>query len=97
MPRQRPRRRRRRASSAAPTAPPAPQISEPLESTQHQRRLPTAGIVTAAGLGIWLGWAFTSAGGIVESVVLWIGVLMAGLGGGRLLRRRIQSRRDHSR
>ena len=97
MPRQRPRRRRRRAAGADRGGPPQPQISEPLETASNQRRLPTAGIVTAAGLGIWLGWAFTTAGGIVESVVLWIGVLMAGLGGGRLLRRRIQSRRDRSR
>lgn len=49
------------------------------------------------GLGIWLGWAFSGFGGLVEQIVLWVGVLMAGLGGGRLFRRSLQRRRDGER
>ena len=56
--------------------------------------LPTAGVVAAMGLGIWLGWAFSGFGGLVEQIVLWVGVLMAGLGGGRLFRRSLQRRRE---
>ena len=94
MPRARPRRRRRRSATAG-----APPIAQPsadpqFEATESRRRLPSAGVVTAAGLGIWVGWVFTTAGGAVETVVLWIGVLMAGLGGGRLLRRWLQRRQD---
>ena len=70
-----------------------------MERAETRRRwwLPTAGIVTALGLGIWLGWAFGGAGGLVENVILWVGVLMAGLGGGRLFRRSLQRRRDQQR
>ena len=70
-----------------------------MERAETRRRwwLPTAGIVTAMGLGIWIGSAFTAVGGAVEQAALWIGVLMAGLGGGRLFRRSLQRRRDQQR
>ena len=71
-------------------------IEQEVESGRRWR-LPTAGVVAAMGLGIWLGWTFTGVGGTVEQIVLWIGVLMAGLGGGRLFRRSLQSRRNRSR
>ncbi|MDE2967462.1 MAG: hypothetical protein OXS30_08275 [Chloroflexota bacterium] len=58
----------------------------------RRRGLPTAGVVAAMGLGIWLGWTFTSIGGTAEQIALWVGVLMAGLGGGRLFRRALQAR-----
>ena len=96
MPRQRPRRRRRRTSSSSTPTAPAVENAQ-IERTEQPRRrtwLPTAGVVTAMGLGIWLGWTFTIAGGIAEDIALWVGVLMAGLGGGRLFRRSFQARRD---
>ena len=98
MPRQRPRRRRRRGSATASQ----PQVSiddSRMERVENPRRwwLPTAGVVAAMGLGIWLGWAFSDFGGLVEQIVLWVGVLMAGLGGGRLFRRSLQRRRDGER
>ena len=98
MPRQRPRRRRRRGTATAP--PPAAVETSRLEQVEQPKRrwwLPTAGVVTSMGIGIWLGMAFTGAGGTVEMVALWVGVLMAGLGGGRLFRRSLQSRRDRRR
>ena len=98
MPRQRPRRRRKRNTATAP--PPAPVVDARLDQVEQSRRrwwLPTAGVVTAMGLGIWLGWAFSDFGGLVEQIVLWIGVLMAGLGGGRLFRRSLQRRRNQQR
>ena len=98
MPRQRPRRRRKRNTATAP--PPTPVDDARLEQVEQPTRrwwLPTAGVVTAMGLGIWLGWAFSDFGGLVEQIVLWIGVLMAGLGGGRLFRRSLQRRRNQQR
>ena len=96
MPRQRPRRRRRRSEPTE--SPTRNQIDEELNArtdvSRRRRWLPPASVVTSLGLGIWLGWAFAGAGGIVEDVVLWVGVLMAGLGGGRLLRRSLQRRQD---
>lgn len=98
MPRQRPRRRRRRAASTAPQ--PEVRVDESrMDRVQSNRRwwLPTAGVVTGTGLGIWIGAAFTDVGGVVAQAILWIGVLMAGLGGGRLFRRSLQRRRDRER
>lgn len=98
MPRQRPRRRRKRGSSTeADSAANAAVRLEPAAEPSGRRWLPSAGIVAAMGLGIWLGWTFTSIGGSVEQIALWVGVLMAGLGGGRLFRRSLQSRRDRRR
>lgn len=101
MPRQRPRRRRRRTNTAAESktrfVSPDDSQAARVEVSQRRSWLPTAGVVTAMGLGMWLGWAFSGVGGIVEQIVLWIGVLMAGLGGGRLFRRSIQRRRDQRR
>ncbi len=99
MPRSRPRRRRNRKPAAAPQANAAITDAEIERIEQSPRRgfLPTASVVTAMGLGIWAGWTFTSIGGIVENVALWIGVLMAGLGGGRLFRRSFQARRERRR
>lgn len=99
MPRQRPRRRRRRGA-AAPTQP-SPAIDdmqvERIPESSRRWWMPTAGIITALGLGIWVGWTFTVAGGLAENVVLWIGVIMAGLGGGRMFRRSFQARRARRR
>ena len=98
MPRQRPRRRRRRGGATSP--PPTTHEDARLERLEVTRRrwwLPTAGVVTATGVGIWLGMAFSGVGGFVETIALWVGVLMAGLGGGRLFRRSLQSRRDRGR
>lgn len=96
MPRQRPRRRRRRAASG--TTPTQAAVAnaqiERTEEPRGRRWIPSAGVVTALGLGIWVGWTFTITGGIVEDIALWLGVLMAGLGGGRLFRRSFQARRD---
>ena len=98
MPRQRPRRRRHRAPATASQARAAADHPQ-MERVETRRRwwLPTAGIVTAMGLGIWIGSAFTAVGGVAEQAALWIGVLMAGLGGGRLFRRSLQRRRDRER
>lgn len=98
MPRQRPRRRRRRASSPEATA--STSLDEmQIERVEQSRRrwLPTAGIVASLGLGIWVGWTFANVGGFVEQIALWVGVLMAGFGGGRLFRRSLQSRRNRDR
>lgn len=98
MPRQRPRRRRRAAVAPDRSAVSRrPQIdqNEPMDAKLERRSgLLSAGVVTALGLGIWLGWTITSAGGIAETIVLWVGVILAGLGGGRLLRRALQRRRQ---
>ena len=98
MPRQRPRRRRRRAAAAES------QSSMKLDEMQFERVeqsrwrwLPSAGVVAALGLGMWLGWTFSNVGGFIEQIALWVGVLMAGFGGGRLFRRSLQSRRDRRR
>lgn len=102
MPRQRPRRRRRRNAANQPQAQAQAQsqVQVAAESHEHvevsRRRswIPPASVVTALGFGVWLGWAFGGVGGIVEQITLWIGVLMAGLGGGRLFRRSLQSRQE---
>jgi len=99
VPRQRPRRRRRRSTVSTPQAT-TPSADSPLVRTTETKRrswMPTAGIVTALGLGIWAGWTFALAGGIAENVALWVGVVMAGLGGGRLFRRSLQARRERRR
>lgn len=98
MPRQRPRRRRRR--NAATQSQTQSQVQAAADAQEHvevaRRRswIPPASVVTALGFGVWLGWAFGGVGGIVEQITLWIGVLMAGLGGGRLFRRSLQNRQD---
>ncbi len=99
MPRQRPRRRRKRGAAAAaePAAAGGAAQVERVEESRRRWWLPTAGVVTALGLGMWVGWAFSDFGGLVEQIVLWIGVLMAGLGGGRLFRRSLQRRRGQPR
>lgn len=102
MPRQRPRRRRRRnAATQSPTqsqtqaqVQAAADTQEHVEVSRRRSWIPPASVVTALGLGVWLGWAFGGVGGIVEQITLWIGVLMAGLGGGRLFRRSLQNRQD---
>ena len=99
VPRQRPRRRRRLSATStnqASTAADGVRLERVPEPTRSWWK-PTAGVVTALGLGIWAGWTFTIAGGVAEDVALWIGVLMAGLGGGRLFRRSFQARRARRR
>ena len=100
MPRERRRRRRRRSASATQPIDDAPSIdSEQFQVTDVERRGRglTAGMVVAIGLGIWFGWSMTVAGELTENIALWAGVLMAGLGGGRLLRRSLQRLRDRDR
>lgn len=99
MPRQRPRRRRRRSAAGTGTAQVtvAEPHSEPAEQPSLRRWLPSAGIVTGTGVGIWLGLAFGGAGGWPADIALWVGVLMAGLGGGRIFRRSLQSRMERRR
>ena len=65
---------------------------------EESRRIPipSAGVVTSLGLGIWIGWTFSGVN-VAEDIALWIGVLMAGLGGGRLFRRSLLSRRNRRR
>ncbi len=67
---------------------------EHVEVSRRRSWIPPASVVTALGFGVWLGWAFGGVGGIVEQITLWIGVLMAGLGGGRLFRRSLQNRQE---
>lgn len=101
MPRQRPRRRRRKGATAADSRPEfrTTDDSRAEQTIQPGRRwwLPSAGVVTGTGVGIWLGVVFGGAGGLPETISLWVGVLMAGLGGGRIFRRSLQNRQDRRR
>ena len=89
MPRTRRRRRRRSSSEAAP-----PQVETlSAELSPAGRRLPSAAVVLALCLGVWLGLAISAGdSGTAVTVALWISVIGAGLAGGRLLRRWLQRR-----
>ena len=88
----RPRRRRRRRSGAGEAAPPQTEtLTAELEPAG--RRLPSAAVVLALCLGVWLGLAISAGdSGTVATVALWVSVIGAGLAGGRLLRRWLQRR-----
>ena len=89
MPRTRRRRRRRSRSEAAP--PQTETLSA--EFTPASRRLPSAAVVLALCLGVWLGLAISAGdSGTAVTVALWVSVIGAGLAGGRLLRRWLQRR-----
>lgn len=90
MPRTRRRRRRRSGAGEA-----APTQTETLTAdlSPAGRRLPSAAVVLALCLGVWLGLAISAGdSGTVVTVALWISVIGAGLAGGRLLRRWLQRR-----
>ena len=90
MPRTRQRRRRR--SAEGKTAPP-PVETLSAELSPAGRRLPSAAVVLALCLGVWLGLAISAGdSGTAVTVALWISVIGAGLAGGRLLRRWLQRR-----
>ena len=89
MPRTRRRRRRRSSGAAAP--PQAETLSA--EFAPAGRRLPSAAVVLALCLGVWLGLAISAGdSGTAVTVALWVSVIGAGLAGGRLLRRWLQRR-----
>ena len=89
MPRTRRRRRRRSGGEAAP--PQAETLSA--ELAPAGRRLPSAAVVLALCLGVWLGLAISAGdSGTAVTVALWVSVIGAGLAGGRLLRRWLQRR-----
>ncbi len=90
MPRRR-RRRRRRGGSAQASQPASPEVA--VELTPRRRWRPSAGVVLALCLGIWIGLAFAD-GTTAAQIVLWIAVIGAGLAGGRILRRWMQGRRS---
>ena len=94
MPRQRKRRRRRldQLSDARAPAPPALDPPQP-----RQRRLPSATVIFALAIGIWLGLLIGDLPGTVPTIFLWISVIAASLSAGRLLRNWLltrQSRRN---
>ena len=91
MPRTRRRRRRRSGGEAAPANPQLETLSA--ELSPAGRRLPSAAVVLALCLGVWLGLAISAGdSGTAVTVALWISVIGAGLAGGRLLRRWLQRR-----
>ena len=96
MPRTRRRRRRRSGSEAASAAPqPNPQPETlTAQITPSARRIPSASVVLALCLGVWIGLALSADGvsTLPEIVALWVSVIGAGLAAGRLLRRWLQRR-----
>lgn len=86
------RRRRRRRSAEGKTAPPQVETLS-AELSPAGRRLPSAAVVLALCLGVWLGLAISAGdSGTAITVALWVSVIGAGLAGGRLLRRWLQRR-----
>ena len=86
------RRRRRRRSAEGKTAPPQVETLS-AELAPAGSRLPSAAVVLALCLGVWLGLAISAGdSGTAVTVALWISVIGAGLAGGRLLRRWLQRR-----
>lgn len=83
MPRERKRRRRRSNQPIDIRAPASPELA-PLEPPR--RRLPSAAVIFALAIGIWLGLLIGDLPGTVPTIFLWISVIAAGLSAGRLLR-----------
>ena len=95
MPRTRRRRRRRNAANGAGQSGQPAVETLAAEVTPAGRRPPSAAVVLALCLGIWIGLAIaTNDSGIAVTVALWVSVLGAGLAGGRLLRRWLQRRSE---
>lgn len=92
MPRTRRRRRRRSAGNGA-GQPAAETLAA--EITPAGRRPPSAAVVLALCLGVWIGLAIAANdSGLAVTVALWVSVIGAGLAGGRLLRRWLQRRSE---
>ena len=92
MPRTRRRRRRRSAGNGA--VQPAVETLA-VEVAPAGRRPPSAAVVLALCLGIWIGLAIAANdSGLAVTVALWVSVIGAGLAGGRLLRRWLQRRSE---
>ena len=88
------RRRRRRRSAGNGVGQPAVETLT-AEVTPAGRRPPSAAVVLALCLGVWIGLAIAANdSGIAVTVALWVSVIGAGLAGGRLLRRWLQRRSE---
>ena len=84
MPRERKRRRDRRRDQPVHTLAPAPPALE--AEPARGRRLPSAAVLFALCIGLWLGLLVGDLPGTVPTIFLWISVIGAGLAAGRLLR-----------
>lgn len=98
MPRERRRRRERKRDQPAQSRTPAP---PPLDAVQPARasrfRFPSASVIFALCIGIWLGLLFGDLPGTVPTIFLWISVIGAGLSAGRLLRTWLINRQSRPR
>lgn len=95
MPRERKRRRRRPAVQPSDSRAPAPPVLDPPQP--RQRRLPSASVIFALAIGIWLGLLVGDLPGTVPTIFLWISVIAAGLSAGRLLRNWLLTRQSRDR